>query len=84
VTCPSCREAELNPLTPYSNSQCLTCAARQLANGPDAFLMTSTGDAKPLVRAIKLIWGEANYQEGKALVKQWASRLAEARKANGS
>ena len=78
MTCPSCQEAEKNPLSGLYQANCTSCNARAIAHGQELWEASRekriTGRYKALLVGI---WGPDHWQEGHEQVKRWANTMKE-------
>lgn len=79
TACPSCQIAEQNPRTGYMHTGCKECAARALAQSPEAWKALHAQTAVPLQDAIDRIFGIDNRDEGRRKVWQWIKRINQQR-----
>lgn len=76
--CPSCQEAEKNPLSGLYQANCTSCKARAIANGIEAYEASKCGRVTPELRyALRKVWGENWESIGVVMVKRWADRQKE-------
>jgi hypothetical protein len=83
MTCDACEIAEKNAHTGRFNGDCLSCAARSIAQSPQAHKRES--DPSELQGLMRRIWiDKATHQRGRALVWEWIQRLEQARPTRSS
>lgn len=79
IPCPSCADAEVNPLSGHFSANCKECSARAIAGGPDFYEVSKARAVTPeYARLMKNVFGE-EWKSSHERVKAWAQRMAEAR-----
>jgi hypothetical protein len=71
MTCPSCQAAEQDPRTGLQHVGCMECAARALAQSPEAWRAVHAHTAVGLIDAIDRVFGVDNREDGKKRVWAW-------------
>lgn len=78
--CDDCKAAEVRPLHPVYQAQCLGCQARMIAHSPQRFDAIQAGAITPDYRdTLRRAFGDA-WKEGAARVKAWADKIEAAMK----
>lgn len=74
TTCPACDRAAMHPTTGHYTADCMSCEARAIAQGPEAYAREA--DPQALQALMRAVWVDVDaYKRGRVMVWNWLKKL---------